>query len=151
MNGGEFIMSGGSITGNAGYGVDLCDYKNNVGATYPGAFTVSGKVSVTGNYKNVYNNGKLVGTLDYNVFLSTGKTITVEGTLDAASKIGITTQGEASADIATGGVGEDYESIFSSDVKDKGYSFTKKDDGTLHFNGHDHDWRFNKKLSLIHI
>lgn len=166
VNGGEFIMSGGSITGNAGYGVDLCDYKNNVGATYPGAFTVSGKVSVTGNYKNVYNNGILVGTLDYNVFLSTGKTITVEGTLDAASKIGISTQGEASADIATGGVGEDYDKIFSSDVKDKGYSFTKKDDGTLHFNGHDHDWRFNKKtdtsetinakcatpnLSLIHI
>ena len=149
VNGGEFIMSGGSITGNAGYGVDLCDYKNNVGATYPGAFTVSGKVSVTGNYKNVYNNGILVGTLDYNVFLSTGKTITVEGTLDAASKIGITTQGEASADIATGGVGEDYESIFSSDVKDKGYSFTKKDDGTLHFNGHDHNWQFAATTDMI--
>ena len=149
VNGGEFIMSGGSITGNAGYGVDLCDYKNNVGATYPGAFTVSGKVSVTGNYKNVYNNGALVGTLDYNVFLSTGKTITVEGTLDAASKIGITTQGEASADIATGGVGEDYESIFSSDVKDKGYSFTKKDDGTLHFNGHDHNWQFAATTDMI--
>ena len=149
VNGGEFIMSGGSITGNAGYGVDLCDYKNNVGATYPGAFTVSGKVSVTGNYKNVYNNGTLVGTLDYNVFLSTGKTITVEGTLDAASKIGITTQGEASADIATGGVGEDYESIFSSDVKDKGYSFTKKDDGTLHFNGHDHNWQFAATTDMI--
>ena len=149
VNGGEFIMSGGSITGNAGYGVDLCDYKNNVGATYPGAFTVSGKVSVTGNYKNVYNNGTLVGTLDYNVFLSTGKTITVEGTLDAASKIGITTQGEASADIATGGVGEDYESIFSSDVKDKGYSFTKKDDGTLRFNGHDHNWQFAAMTDMI--
>ena len=149
VNGGEFIMSGGSITGNAGYGVDLCDYKNNVGATYPGAFTVSGKVSVTGNYKNVYNNGTLVGTLDYNVFLSTGKTITVEGTLDAASKIGITTQGEASADIATGGVGEDYESIFSSDVKDKGYTFTKKDDGTLRFNGHDHDWQFAATTDMI--
>ena len=140
VNGGEFIMSGGSITGNAGYGVYLCDYKNNFGDTCPGAFTVSGKVSVTGNYKNVYNNGTLVGTLDYNVFLSTGKTITVEGTLDAASKIGISTQGEASADIATGGVGEDYDKIFSSDVKDKGYSFTKKDDGTLRFNGHDHNW-----------
>ena len=149
VNGGEFIMSGGSITGNAGYGVDLCDYKNNVGATYPGAFTVSGKVSVTGNYKNVYNNGALVGTLDYNVFLSTGKTITVEGTLDAASKIGISTQGEASADIATGGVGEDYDKIFSSDVKDKGYSFTKKDDGTLHFNGHDHNWQFAATTDMI--
>ena len=149
VNGGEFIMSGGSITGNAGYGVDLCDYKNNVGATYPGTFIVSGKVSVTGNYKNVYNNGTLVGTLDYNVFLSTGKTITVEGTLDAASKIGISTQGEASADIATGGVGEDYDKIFSSDVKDKGYSFTKKDDGTLRFNGHDHNWQFTATTEMI--
>lgn len=149
VNGGEFIMSGGSITGNAGYGVDLCDYKNNVGATYPGTFIVSGKVSVTGNYKNVYNNGTLVGTLDYNVFLSTGKTITVEGTLDAASKIGISTQGEASADIATGGVGEDYDKIFFSDVKDKGYSFTKKDDGTLRFNGHDHNWQFTATTEMI--
>ena len=149
VNGGEFIMSGGSITGNAGYGVDLCDYKDHIGNTYSGAFTVSGKVSVTGNYKNVYNNGTFVGTLDYNVFLSTGKTITVEGTLDAASKIGITTQGEASADIATGGVGEDYESIFSSDVKDKGYSFTKKDDGTLRFNGHDHNWQFTAMTEMI--
>ena len=149
VNGGEFIMSGGSITGNAGYGVDLCDYKNNVGATYPGAFTVSGKVSVTGNYKNVYNNGTLVGTLDYNVFLSTGKTITIDGTLDPASKIGISTQGEASAVITTGGVGEDYDKIFSSDVKDKGYSFTKKDDGTLHFNGHDHNWQFAATTDMI--
>ena len=149
VNGGEFIMSGGSITGNAGYGVYLCDYKNNFGDTCPGAFTVSGKVSVTGNYKNVYNNGTLVGTLDYNVFLSTGKTITVEGTLDAASKIGITTQGEASADIATGGVWEDYDKIFSSDVKDKGYSFTKKDDGTLRFNGHDHNWQFTATTEMI--
>ena len=149
VNGGEFIMSGGSITGNAGYGVYLCDYKNNFGDTCPGAFTVSGKVSVTGNYKNVYNNGTLVGTLDYNVFLSTGKTITVEGTLDAASKIGISTQGEASADIATGGVGEDYDKIFSSDVKDKGYSFTKKDDGTLRFNGHDHNWQFTATTEMI--
>ena len=149
VNGGEFIMSGGSITGNAGYGVYLCDYKNNFGDTCPGAFTVSGKVSVTGNYKNVYNNGTLVGTLDYNVFLSTGKTITVEETLDAASKIGISTQGEASADIATGGVGEDYDKIFSSDVKDKGYSFTKKDDGTLRFNGHDHNWQFTATTEMI--
>ena len=149
VNGGEFIMSGGSITGNAGYGVYLCDYKNNVGATYPGAFTVSGKVSVTGNYKNVYNNGKLVGTLDYNVFLATGETITIGGTLNPESRIGITTQGEASADIATGGVWEDYDKIFSSDVKDKGYSFTKKDDGTLHFNGHDHNWQFAATTDMI--
>ena len=149
VNGGEFIMSGGSITSNAGYGVDLCAYKNNVGDTYSGAFTVSGKVNITGNYKNVYNNGTLVGTLDYNVFLATGETITIGGTLNPESRIGITTQGEASADIATGGVGEDYDKIFSSDVKDKGYSFTKKDDGTLRFNGHDHNWQFTATTEMI--
>ena len=149
VNGGEFIMSGGSITGNAGYGVYLCDYKNNVGDTYPGTFTVSGKVSVTGNYKNVYNNGTFVGTLDYNVFLSTGKTITVEGTLDAASKIGISTQGEASAVITTGEAVEDYESIFSSDVTDKGYSFTKDENGAIRFHGHDHNWQFTATTEMI--
>ena len=149
VNGGEFIMSGGSITGNAGYGVYLCDYKDHIGATYPGAFTVSGKVSVTGNYKNVYNNGTPVGTLDYNVFLSTGKTITVEGTLDAASKIGITTQGEASAVITTGEAVKDYESIFSSDVTDKGYSFTKDENGAIRFHGHDHNWQFTATTEMI--
>ena len=141
VNGGSFTMSGGSITSNvagtsvssSGGGVYLGDYKDNVGATYPGTFTVGGKVSITGNTKS--------GAAS-NVYLPTGKTITVEGTLDAASKIGISTQGEASADIATGGVGEDYDKIFSSDVKDKGYSFTKKDDGTLRFNGHGHNWQF---------
>ena len=149
VNGGEFIMSGGSITGNAGYGVYLCDYKDHIGATYPGAFTVSGKVSVTGNYKNVYNNGTPVGTLDYNVFLSSGKTITVEGTLDAASKIGISTQGEASAVITTGEAVKDYESIFSSDVTDKGYSFTKDENGAIRFHGHDHNWQFTATTEMI--
>lgn len=148
VNGGSFTMSGGSITSNvagtsvssSGGGVYLGDYKDNVGATYPGTFTVSGKVSITGNTKS--------GAAS-NVYLPTGKTITVEGTLDVASKIGISTQGEASADIATGGVGEDYDKIFSSDVKDKGYSFTKKDDGTLRFNGHDHNWQFTATTEMI--
>ena len=44
---------------------------------------------------------------------------------------------------------EDYDKIFSSDVKDKGYSFTKKDDGTLHFNGHDHNWQFAATTDMI--
>ena len=148
VNGGSFTMSGGSITSNvagtsvssSGGGVYLGDYKDNVGATYPGTFTVSGKVSITGNTKS--------GAAS-NVYLPTGKTITVEGTLDVASKIGISTQGEASAVITTGGVGEDYDKIFSSDVKDKGYSFTKKDDGTLRFNGHDHNWQFAATTDMI--
>ena len=140
VNGGSFTMSGGSITGNAGYGVDLCTYKDHVGGTYPGTFTVSGKVSITGNTKS--------GAAS-NVYLPTGKTITIDGTLDPASKIGISTQGEASADIATGGVGEDYDKIFSSDVKDKGYSFTKDENGTLRFNGHDHNWQFAATTDMI--
>ena len=157
VNGGSFTMSGGSITSNvagtsvssSGGGVYLGDYKDNVGATYPGTFTISGKVSITGNYKNVYNNGTLVGTLDYNVFLSTGKTITVEGTLDAASKIGISTQGEASAVITTGEAVENFESIFSSDVTDKGYSFTKDENGAIRFHGHDHNWQFAATTEMI--
>ena len=149
VNGGEFIMSGGSIIGNAGYGVDLCTYKDHVGGTYPGTFTVSGKVSVTGNYKKVYNNGTLVGTLDYNVFLSTGETITIDGTLNPESRIGITTQGEASAVITTGEAVENFESIFSSDVKDKGYSFTKDENGAIRFHGHDHNWQFAATTNMI--
>ena len=148
VNGGSFTMSGGSITSNvagtsvssSGGGVYLGDYKDNVGATYPGTFTVSGKVSITGNTKS--------GAAS-NVYLPTGKTITVEGTLDAASKIGISTQGEASADIATGGVGEDYDKIFSSDVKDKGYSFTKNENGAIRFHGHDHNWQFAATTEMI--
>ena len=148
VNGGSFTMSGGSITSNvagtsvssSGGGVYLGDYKDIVGVTYPGTFTVSGKVSITGNTKS--------GGAS-NVYLPTGKTITIGGTLNPESRIGITTQGEASADIATGGVGEDYDKIFSSDVKDKGYSFTKKDDGTLRFNGHDHNWQFAATTDMI--
>ena len=148
VNGGSFTMSGGSITNNvagtsvssSGGGVYLGDYKDIVGVTYPGTFTVSGKVNITGNTKS--------GAAS-NVYLPTGKTITVEGTLDAASKIGISTQGEASAVITTGEAVEDYESIFSSDVTDKGYSFTKKDDGTLRFNGHDHNWQFTATTEMI--
>ena len=148
VNGGSFTMSGGSITSNvagtsvssSGGGVYLGDYKDNVGATYPGTFTVSGKVSITGNTKS--------GAAS-NVYLPTGKTITVEGTLDVASKIGISTQGEASADIATGGVGEDYDKIFSSDVKDKGYSFTKDENGAIRFHGHDHNWQFTATTEMI--
>ena len=148
VNGGSFTMSGGSITSNvagtsvssSGGGVYLGDYKDNVGATYPGTFTVSGKVSITGNTKS--------GAAS-NVYLPTGKTITVEGTLDAASKIGISTQGEASADIATGEAVKDYESIFSSDVTDKGYSFTKNENGAIRFHGHDHNWQFAATTEMI--
>lgn len=134
--GGEFIMSGGSITDNTGYGVYLCDYKSNFGQTYSGAFTVSGKVNIAGNTKS-------------NVFLSTGKTITVGGPLDAASRIGISTQDEASAVITTGEAVENYESIFSSDVTDKGYSFTEDEDGAIRFHGHDHNWQFTATTEKI--
>ena len=134
--GGEFIMSGGSITDNTGYGVYLCDFKRTFGDTCPGAFTVSGKVNITGNRKS-------------NVFLSTGKTITVGGPLDAASRIGISTEDEASAVIATGKAVENYESIFSSDVTDKGYSFTKVENGAIRFNGHDHHWHFTATTEMI--
>lgn len=137
VNGGEFTMSGGSITGNADYGVFIADYRNNVGNTYPATFTVSGTVNITGNTKSSTASRDIAS----NVYLPTGKTITIDGTLSSDSRIGITTQDEASATIATGAADMDMD-IFSSDVMDKGYSFTKETDGTLKFNGHDHQWTY---------
>ena len=133
VDGGSFTMSGGSITGNK------AGYSGAGGGVYLGAdstFTVSGTVDITGNETD---------SAASNVYLPKGRTITIDGTLDAASKIGISTPGEASADIATGAA-DVAESIFSSDVtgENKNYTFTKEG-GTLHFNGHDHVWKFNKK------
>ncbi len=88
---GAFNMSGGEITGN--------NARNNLdsgGGVYvpsTGTFTVSGTAKVTGN---VYggtkqSNGSITGGTTNNVYLYTGKTITVGGALDNTASIGVTT------------------------------------------------------------
>ena len=136
VEGGSFTMSGGAITGNtAGYS----GYGGGVYLGADGTFTVSGTVNITGNKTD---------SAASNVYLPTGKAITVDGILNAASTIGISTAGEASAAITTGAANVDASS-FSSDVTGKNYSFTKDENGAIRFNGHDHNWQFTATTEMI--
>lgn len=73
----SFTLSGGSISGNnatdSGGGVYFSGY----------TFNVSGDVNITGN---------VVGSRPNNIYLPTGKTITVAGELTGSNKIGVTTE-----------------------------------------------------------
>ena len=77
LHSGEFNMSGGSITGNTTTG--------NGGGVYvgDGTFKVSGGVKISGNKNSVGS--------DSNVYLSSGRTISVTGALSGA-EIGVTTK-----------------------------------------------------------
>lgn len=73
----SFTLSGGNISGNnatdSGGGVYFSGY----------TFNVSGDVNITGN---------VVGSRPNNIYLPTGKTITVAGELTGSNKIGVTTE-----------------------------------------------------------
>lgn len=73
---GSFDMSGGKITGNS--------VKRGCGGVYvKGAITVSGDAQITGNQEN----GKTS-----NVYLASGKSITVSGALSDSASIGVTSE-----------------------------------------------------------
>ena len=75
-NGGTLTINGGSITGNSAADNGGCVYFN--GKT----FIISGDIDISGNKK---------GSADNNVYLPTGKYITIAGKL-TGSKIGVTTE-----------------------------------------------------------
>ena len=107
INGGTFTMTGGSITNNisrnAGGGV--CVWKD---AT---AFTVGGNAKVTGN--------KTSRDAANDVYLFSGKSITVDGKLDSTAKIGVTCAGVAtgkSVTVATGGADSCTEDNFTANA-----------------------------------
>lgn len=115
-SGSTFTMTGGSITGNnvgTGGGV----YAN-------GSVTVSGAVQITGNKQ---------GTSASNVYLRSGKTITI-GTnhLSSNASIGVTTQNlPANEDIAIAtGANLDDKQYFHSDTGEN-YLFYVTSDGTI--------------------
>ena len=94
-----FNMYGGSITDNLNTASG--DYGGGVYVSQDGIFTVSGKVNITGNeYKD--------NTVS-NVYLYSGKAITVDGKLDSTASIGVTTKNAVdlgkSATVATGAAG----------------------------------------------
>ena len=107
ISGNEATQDGGSMEA-AGGGVCVAG----------GTFTVSGSATVTGNKKS--------GGTANNVYLYSGNSITIDGTLDNGASIGVTTAGEPAEDgitIATSAQDGD-ENRF---VSDAGYQITYED------------------------
>ena len=110
IQGGEFTMSGGSITNNIatenGGGV----YVGSVYSVSTGTFAVSGNVNITGNK---------VGEKLNNVYLYSGRTITIGGALTEGASIGVTPSswptGTATKKIATQATGGDQNYVKSDD------------------------------------
>jgi len=104
---GTFIMTGGTITGNAGW-------TKGGGVFNEGIMKVSGTANISGN-----KNGTEAAAAASNVYLSSGKTITVSAALTSGASIGITTQTDPTAGSPiniTGANGtSDYSTYFTCD------------------------------------
>ena len=92
-----FTMKGGSITGNNAYKSDYISTFGGGVCVGSGIFTVSGEVTVTDNTKGGTKgaDGKFTGDTKNNVYLPTGKTITI-GTdkLSEGAQLGVTVSGD---------------------------------------------------------
>ena len=165
MLSGTFYMSGGSITGNnadRGGGVEMYSGNftmkdsasitgNNAGSNGGGVYVnggtvkVSGKVTVTDNTVGGTKgaNGKFTGDTKNNVYLPTGKTITI-GTdkLSEGAQLGVTLDGYYGDKAFTSGwnakmSGKSPADYFISDVGGKGFELSggevKLCDGHTHY------------------
>ncbi len=138
---GTFIMNGGEISGNTGGGVDV---ENNTST-----FTVSGYVTITGNTNSRYPTR--------NVFLGGNSrdnlaTITIDGALNAYSRIGVMLQYSPNVTIATGATDNNtpYTTIFTSDIEGfNGYQgmvyyLVFHENNGVVLKGHVHNWKLTK-------
>ena len=99
VDGGTFVMEGGSITGNTA--------SSNGGGVYvkSGTFKVSGSAAITGNVTGgTIEDGVLSGGTAGNVCLAEGGKITVAGALTGAFGVSMETPGVFTSDLAKGGV-----------------------------------------------
>lgn len=99
--GGEFIMGGGTISGNGAYTGGGVYVNCGVESAGDSKFTMNGG-TISGNSANtgggVWNNGsltvadnaKIIENSGSNVYLSSGKKITVAGALSSGAQIGVT-------------------------------------------------------------
>ena len=125
---GMFDMSGGRITGNS--------VKRGCGGVYvKGAITVSGDAQITGNQEN----GKTS-----NVYLYTGKKITVGGALSESARIGVTSEDSKPVKIATATT-DNWIKAGNFIADSSLYKVTVSDDGkTVNLGLHDHQWGVKK-------
>lgn len=147
-NGGTFNMSGGRITGNS--------VKQYGGVGVNGAFTVSGDVKITGNVIGGTKgaDGLYTGGTTSNVYLLSGREITVGGALSESASIGVTSEAvpddSTPVTIATAADKWIHDGNFTADSDF--YKMTVSADGqTATLGLHEHLWKVRVKTGFDNI
>ena len=142
-----FEMTGGSITGNNAYKSDYISTFGGGVCVGSGIFTVSGEVTVTDNTKGGTKgaDGKFTGDTKNNVYLSTGKTITI-GTdkLSEGAQLGVTVSGDYGDYPFTSGWNDNMSDKTPSDyfISDTDGYVTKLNGSELKMVTHVHNWTY---------
>ena len=150
----EFKMSGGSITGNNAYKSDYISTFGGGVCVGSGIFTVSGEVTVTDNTKGGTKgaDGKFTGDTKNNVYLSTGKTITI-GTdkLSEGAQLGVTVSGDYGDYPFTSGWNANMSDKTPSDyfISDTDGYVAKLNGSELKMVTHVHNWTYTASGDTI--
>ena len=142
-----FEMTGGSITGNNAYKSDYISTFGGGVCVGSGIFTVSGEVTVTDNTKGGTKgaDGKFTGDTKNNVYLSTGKTITI-GTdkLSEGAQLGVTVSGDYGDYPFTSGWNDNMSDKTPSDyfISDTDGYVAKLNGSELKMVTHVHNWTY---------
>ena len=150
----EFKMYGGSITGNNSYKSDYISTFGGGVCVGSGIFTVSGEVTVTDNTKGGTKgaDGKFTGDTKNNVYLPTGKTITI-GTdkLSEGAQLGVTVSGDYGDYPFTSGWNANMSDKTPSDyfISDTDGYVAKLNGSELKMVTHVHNWTYTASGDTI--
>ena len=150
----EFKMTGGSITGNNAYKSDYISTFGGGVCGGSGIFTVSGEVTVTDNTKGGTKgaDGKFTGDTKNNVYLPTGKTITI-GTdkLSEGAQLGVTVSGDYGDYPFTSGWNANMSDKTPSDyfISDTDGYVAKLNGSELKMVTHVHNWTYTASGDTI--
>ena len=150
----NFEMTGGSITGNNAYKSDYISTFGGGVCVGSGIFTVSGEVTVTDNTKGGTKgaDGKFTGDTKNNVYLPTGKTITI-GTdkLSEGAQLGVTVSGDYGDYPFTSGWNDNMSDKTPSDyfISDTDGYVAKLNGSELKMVTHVHNWTYTASGDTI--
>ena len=149
-----FTMKGGSITGNNAYKSDYISTFGGGVCVGSGIFTVSGEVTVTDNTKGGTKgaDGKFTGDTKNNVYLPTGKNITI-GTdkLSEGAQLGVTVSGDYGDYPFTSGWNANMSDKTPSDyfISDTDGYVAKLNGSELKMVTHVHNWTYTASGDTI--
>ena len=149
-----FEMTDGSITGNNAYKSDYISTFGGGVCVGSGIFTVSGEVTVTDNTKGGTKgaDGKFTGDTKNNVYLPTGKTITI-GTdkLSEGAQLGVTVSGDYGDYPFTFGWNDNMSDKTPSDyfISDTDGYVAKLNGSELKMVTHVHNWTYTASGDTI--